>query len=178
MIRPALTFALTDTIPVMIERFRTGRTHMAVILDAEKRLAGIVTFEDVLEEIVGDIRDEFDIGRGPIFDRTERSIVVSGTLTMRELQAETGWPLEWTGPETVAIRWVARRFGDYFGVEPILEGVESETALLNNVARCQKLFGYPSVSLDQMIEWLAGWIGMGGASWNKPTHFEARDGKF
>jgi nucleoside-diphosphate-sugar epimerase len=86
--------------------------------------------------------------------------------------------LNLTGPETVAVRWIARRFGEHFGVEPILEGKEAETALLSNAARCHKLFGYPSVTVEQMIEWVAGWIGMGGSTLAKPTHFEARDGRF
>ncbi len=83
-----------------------------------------------------------------------------------------------TGPETIAVRWAAQRFGERFGVEPILEGEEAKTALLSNAARCHTLFGYPSVSVGQMIEWIADWIGMGGRTWNKPTHFEVRDGKF
>lgn len=86
--------------------------------------------------------------------------------------------LNLTGPEIVSVRWAARRFGARFGIEPILEGGESETALLSNAAQCHKLFGYPSVAVDQMIEWIADWIGMGNSTWNKPTHFEVRDGKF
>ena len=110
LIRPVTAFELTTKLPVMIEKFRTGRSHLAVVLDAEKRLAGIVTFEDVLEEIVGDIRDEFDLGSGPIYDRTTFSIVVSGSFTMRELQAETGWSFEWQPRETVA-SWFTRHLG-------------------------------------------------------------------
>ena len=86
--------------------------------------------------------------------------------------------LNMTGPETISIRWLARRFGDRFGVEPIFEGTESDTALLNNAARCHRLFGYPSVTVEQMIEMVADWIGLGGATLNKPTHFETRDGRF
>jgi len=86
--------------------------------------------------------------------------------------------LNLTGPETLSIRAVARRFGEIFGKEPILEGQESPTALLNNAARCFRLFGYPSVSVEQMIEWIAYWIKSGGANLGKPTHFETRDGKF
>jgi nucleoside-diphosphate-sugar epimerase len=86
--------------------------------------------------------------------------------------------LNLTGPETISIRWLARRFGERFGVDPILEGTEAETALLNNAARCHRLFGYPSVTVEQMIEMVADWIGLGGATLNKPTHFETRDGKF
>lgn len=110
LIRPVLTFDLKATIPFMIERFRLGRTHLAVVVDSEKRLAGIVTFEDVLEEIVGDIRDELDIERGPIYERTAHGILVSATLTMRELQAETGWSFDWQPRETVGA-WIIRHVG-------------------------------------------------------------------
>jgi CBS domain containing-hemolysin-like protein len=110
LVRPALTFERKTPLPVMMERFRASRTHLALVLDEQKRLAGLVTFEDVLEEIVGDIRDEFDIGRGPVYERTEKAITVNGALTMRELQAETGWPLEWQPRETVA-QWTLRHAG-------------------------------------------------------------------
>jgi nucleoside-diphosphate-sugar epimerase len=86
--------------------------------------------------------------------------------------------LNLTGPETVSIRWAANRFAQRFGIEPEFEGEEADTALLNNAARCHRLFGYPSVPVEQMIEWVADWIAMGGATLNKPTHFETRDGKF
>ena len=110
LVREVLEFDLTTPLHTMIERFRYSRSHLAVVLDDKKALAGIITFEDVLEEIVGDIRDEFDIESGPIYEHGEHSITVSGTLTMRELQAETGWPLEWIPRETVAA-WSHRHFG-------------------------------------------------------------------
>jgi nucleoside-diphosphate-sugar epimerase len=86
--------------------------------------------------------------------------------------------LNLTGPETLSVRQIAIRFGEHFGVQPIFEGTESHTALLNNASRCNQLFGYPSIGSEQMIEWTARWIGMGGATHNKPTHFETRDGRF
>jgi len=86
--------------------------------------------------------------------------------------------LNLTGPETISIRAVAQRFGEIFGKPPILEGQEAPTALLSNAARCFRLFGYPSVTLDQMIEWSAHWIKLGGTNLGKPTHFETRDGRF
>ena len=110
LLRPALSFTLQTPIHTMIERFRTARSHLAVVLDDKQALAGIVTFEDVLEEIVGDIRDETDIESGPIYERTAHTITVSGSFTMRELQAETGWPIEWTPRDTVAT-WTHRHFG-------------------------------------------------------------------
>jgi hypothetical protein len=73
---------------------------------------------------------------------------------------------------------VAKRFGESFGKEPILEGQEASTALLSNAGRCHRLFGFPSVTIDQMIAWTAHWIKRGGPTLNKPTHFETRDGRF
>lgn len=111
LVRPMLQFELTTPLHTMMEQFRNSRSHLAVVNDASGKLAGLVSFEDVLEEIVGDIRDEFDIGSGPIYERTEHAITVSGSLTLRELQAETGWPLEWGPRETVG-QWTQRNAGD------------------------------------------------------------------
>jgi nucleoside-diphosphate-sugar epimerase len=83
-----------------------------------------------------------------------------------------------TGPETLAVRWIARKFGERFGIEPTFDGAEADTALVSNAARCHRLFGYPSVSVEQMIEWVADWIGMGRPTLARPTHFDARDGRF
>ena len=83
-----------------------------------------------------------------------------------------------TGPETVSIRYLAGRFGALFNKPPRFKGEEAETALLSNASRCHRLFGYPRVSLEQMIEWVAEWVRIGGTTLRKPTHFEVRDGKF
>ncbi|MFO7975150.1 MAG: NAD-dependent epimerase/dehydratase family protein [Candidatus Hydrogenedentota bacterium] len=82
------------------------------------------------------------------------------------------------GPETVSIRWMANRLGNVMGKNPKIIGQESSTALLSNAAPCHKLFGYPQVNVDTMIEWVAYWVARGGASLGKPTHYETRDGKF
>jgi CBS domain containing-hemolysin-like protein len=110
LVREVVQFELNTPLHSMIERFRSARSHLAVVLDGNQRLAGIITFEDVLEEIVGDIRDEFDIEHGPVYKRTESAIVVAGSFTLRELQAETGWPVEWQARETVAT-WTMRHLG-------------------------------------------------------------------
>lgn len=83
-----------------------------------------------------------------------------------------------TGPETISIRKLALRFGELFGKDPIFEGEESATALLSDAAKMNRLFGYPKVSLDQMIEWTAGWVAAGNVTYDKPTHFQEREGKF
>jgi nucleoside-diphosphate-sugar epimerase len=87
-------------------------------------------------------------------------------------------PLNVTGPETVSVRSLAEAFGRRFGKEPRLEGSEAGTAWLNDGAQAFALFGYPSVPLPRLIDWVADWVAHAGPSLNKPTHYEARGGHF
>jgi hypothetical protein len=82
------------------------------------------------------------------------------------------------GPEKLAVREIAREFGERFQKIPIFSGDESGTALLNNGAEAHRIFGYPKVTVAQMVDWVANWIMSGGRLLNKPTHFQTRDGKF
>lgn len=77
-----------------------------------------------------------------------------------------------------AVRWLAEQFGRRWDIEPRFEGKEAPTALLSNAARMESLFGAPEVGIDEMITRVADWVEAGGRSLNKPTHFEARDGRF
>jgi nucleoside-diphosphate-sugar epimerase len=83
-----------------------------------------------------------------------------------------------TGPEMVSVRWLAQKFGELLGIEPVFVNEEQDTALLSNAARAHGLFGYPKVPLQQMIEWTANWVEMGGPVLDKPTHFQEREGEF
>ena len=83
-----------------------------------------------------------------------------------------------SGPESLSIRYLAQEFGSRFGIEPIFAGEEADTALLTNAGQCHRLFGYPSVTPSQLLDWTAHWIKVGGSSLNKLTRFEVRDGKF
>lgn len=83
-----------------------------------------------------------------------------------------------TGPETVSVRWVASEFGKIFGKPPVFTGEEQPAALLSNAAEAFRLFGYPQITLKQMIELIAKWVLEGGNTLEKPTHFQEREGKF
>jgi nucleoside-diphosphate-sugar epimerase len=83
-----------------------------------------------------------------------------------------------SGPETVSVRWLAGEFGKRFGRAPAITGRESPSAWLVNTAQAQRLLGPPRVPLAKMIDWVADWVARGGPSLGKPTHFEARDGKY
>lgn len=83
-----------------------------------------------------------------------------------------------TGPETVSIRWVAEEFARKFEVEAKFTAAEPGDCLLNNASACHQLFGYPRVTLREMIDLTAEWIIQGGKTINKPTHFQETEGKF
>jgi nucleoside-diphosphate-sugar epimerase len=86
--------------------------------------------------------------------------------------------LNLTGPETVSVRYIAEEFGRRLCVQPTFSSQEMATALLSNAAKAHQMFGYPTVTISEMIDWTAAWISSGGVRLNKPTHFEVRDGKF
>jgi hypothetical protein len=83
-----------------------------------------------------------------------------------------------TGRETLAVRDVCERLGGLMERSPKFVGRESPTALLSDARRASQLFGAPRVSAETLISWVADWVMRGGASLDKPTHFESRDGKF
>lgn len=83
-----------------------------------------------------------------------------------------------TGPETAGVRETAGKLGALLGKEPCFCGVPADTAYLNNAGKMFKLFGYPTVPLDTLIEWQAQWILDGGRALGKPTHFEERKGSY
>jgi nucleoside-diphosphate-sugar epimerase len=83
-----------------------------------------------------------------------------------------------TGAERISCREVCERFGRLFGKAVRFDGVEASTALLSDARQAVGLFGPPAMPLDAMISLTADWIQRGGETWDKPTHFQVRDGKF
>ena len=77
MLRPAVFIPESKRLNVLLKEFRSNRNHIAIVVDEYGGVAGLVTIEDVLEQIVGDIEDEFD------FDETEDNIVHEQDGTFR-----------------------------------------------------------------------------------------------
>ncbi len=87
-------------------------------------------------------------------------------------------PLNISGPETLSVRWLVQELAARLGVQPNLVGDEAPSAWLTNTAEAARLFGYPSVPVSVMLDWVADWVARDGLSFNKPTKYEVRDGGF
>lgn len=83
-----------------------------------------------------------------------------------------------TGADRISVREAAAWFGAAFSRLPRLAGTEGSVALLSDSSRCRTQLGEPDVPLQKLQEWVAHWVAAGGASLNKPTHFEVTDGRF
>ena len=104
----------------------------------------------------------------------------ANSICLRALGATQTPPLvlNVTGPEKIFVKNLAEQFGKRFGHAPQFTGSEGASALLSNASRCRALFGSPSVSLDQMMDWVAAWVSAAGPTLGKPTHYEERAGRF
>ena len=69
----------------MLERFRQDHVHMAIVLDERGGMSGVVTLEDLVEEVVGEVRDEFDIEREPIAEIEPGVLEVDGDVLVHNL---------------------------------------------------------------------------------------------
>lgn len=83
----------TTTLQDQLEAFRERREHSALVIDEYGAIMGIVTLEDILEEIVGDISDEHDIAVTGVRGDADGSFTVDGTVTIRDLNREFDWDL-------------------------------------------------------------------------------------
>ncbi len=96
LLRPAVFVPESKGLNDLLREFRGNRNHLAVVVDEFGRIAGLITIEDVLEQIVGEIEDEFDIAEdeGDIFALADRTWRVSGDTAIERVNEAFGVVLE------------------------------------------------------------------------------------
>jgi len=101
LLRPAVFVPESKGLNDLLRDFQSNHNHLAIVIDEFGRVAGLVTIEDVLEEIVGEIEDEFDIADddGDIFGLADRSYRVSGDTTIERVEAAFDVKIESTDPD-------------------------------------------------------------------------------
>ncbi|MBP7605460.1 MAG: CBS domain-containing protein [Giesbergeria sp.] len=101
LLRPAVFVPETKGLNDLLRDFRSNRNHLAIVIDEFGRVAGLATIEDVLEEIVGEIEDEFDIpeDEGDIFALADSTYRVSGNTPVERVAEAFGVALDPSDPE-------------------------------------------------------------------------------
>ncbi len=94
LIKPVLYVPRTTKLSKVLTQFQSAGIHMAVVNDAYGGTVGIVTMEDVLEELVGEIHDENDFAQRMIHSRGNR-FEVNSKMSLNDLFKETEWPKKW-----------------------------------------------------------------------------------
>ena len=92
----------TTTLDDQLEAFKKRHAHFALVVDEYGALMGIVTLEDILEEIVGEIEDEHDVAVTGVHQMADGRYVVEGTVTIRDLNREFEWYLPDEDASTIA----------------------------------------------------------------------------
>jgi len=92
----------TTTLREQLDAFRRRRLHFALVVDEYGSLMGLVTLEDILEEIVGEIEDEYDMPVPGVAKNPDGSFTVDGSVPIRDLNREYGWRLPEDEASTVA----------------------------------------------------------------------------
>jgi Mg2+/Co2+ transporter CorB len=100
--RPPWFIPETTSLRKQLLAFRQQHQHLALVVDEYGALGGLVTLEDILEEIVGEITDEKDVETVGIEPQSDGSVLVSGWVTVRDLNRRFGWRLPDDAAATVA----------------------------------------------------------------------------
>jgi CBS domain containing-hemolysin-like protein len=101
LVRPAYFVPETKRVPELLKEFQRKRIQAALVVDEYGGTAGLVTLEDLLEEIVGEIRDEYDVEAEPVLEEGDGRFVFSGRTHVRELADRLRIDVQGEGYETV-----------------------------------------------------------------------------
>lgn len=121
--RPILFVSEETPIDQLLREFQSKRIHMAVVVDEFGTTAGLITLEDVIEEIVGEIQDEFDQEQPKIFKQSDESFVVDGKASLREVEQSLDLALHDDTNATIAGFFISKlgrlaKEGDEIELEP------------------------------------------------------------
>ena len=150
LLRPAVVVPETKRVPELLKQFQRQQTQCAIVVDEYGGTAGLVTIEDLLEEIVGEIRDEYDVESEPIVDEGSGRWVFSGKVNIDEVIQRLNVEIEREGFETVGGYLMSHlgrvpAVGEKLEMDGlIVEVLDAERRRINKVRICKKLATHPT----------------------------------
>jgi putative hemolysin len=139
LVRPATFVPETKRVPELLKEFQRRQVQMAIVVDEYGGTAGLVTIEDLLEEIVGEIRDEDDVESEPVVDEGNGSYVFSAKVSFDDLRERLDLEIESEGFETVGGYILSRlgrvpAVGESFDLDGmVVEVLEAERRRIHKV---------------------------------------------
>ena len=139
LVRPATFVPETKRVSEMLKEFQRKQVQVAIVVDEYGGTAGMVSLEDLLEEIVGEIRDEYDVETEPVVDEGSGSFVFSAKASIDELHECLGVDIEPEGFETVGGYVLTRvgrvpAVGEEFDIDGLhVEVLEAERRRIHKV---------------------------------------------
>jgi len=139
LVRPATFVPETKRVPELLKEFQRKQVQLAIVVDEHGGTAGLVTLEDLLEEIVGEIRDEDDVESEPVVDEGNGSYVFSAKVSFDDLRDRLDLEIESEGFETVGGYILSRlgrvpAVGESFELDAmVVEVLEAERRRIHKV---------------------------------------------
>jgi len=139
LLRPAAVVPETKRVPELLKQFQRQQTQCAIVVDEYGGTAGLVTIEDLLEEIVGEIRDEYDVESDSIVEEGSGRFVFSAKVDIDEVVQRLNVPIEREGFETVGgylLSHLGRMpaVGEHFDIDGLsVEVLDVERRRINKV---------------------------------------------
>lgn len=139
LMRPAYFVPETKRVPELLREFQRKQVQSAIVVDEYGGTAGLVSLEDLLEEIVGEIRDEYDVESEPFVEEGDQTFVISGRVNIDQVADRLGLQMEYEGFETFGGYLVTRlgrvpSVGETFEVDGlVVEVLEAEHRRIHRV---------------------------------------------
>jgi putative hemolysin len=150
LMRPAVVVPEVKRVPELLKQFQREQVQCAIVVDEYGGTAGLVTIEDLLEEIVGEIRDEYDVESEPIVDEGNGRFVFSGKVDVDEIAQRLNVQIERQGFETVGgyvLSHLGRvpAVGERFDMDGLtIEVLDAERRRVHRVRICRQQVPEPA----------------------------------
>ncbi|AXC14377.1 Magnesium and cobalt efflux protein CorC [Acidisarcina polymorpha] len=111
VMREVLVVPETKPVLDLLQEFQKRRRHMAIVVDEYGTTVGLVTVEDAIEQIIGEVEDEFDVAEKAVLRSASGGLIIDGSVKLRDLETQMHWKLPREGGIETLAGFLLTRFG-------------------------------------------------------------------